>query len=46
MDGVKHVHILITHMHSDHVGSLGGFIGFCFWKYKITSKVYFKEKKN
>ncbi|CEQ22141.1 putative metal-dependent hydrolase [[Clostridium] sordellii] len=45
MDGVKHVHILITHMHSDHVGSLGGFIGFCFWKYKITSKVYFKEKE-
>ena len=39
------MHILITHMHSDHVGSLGGFIGFCFWKYKITSKVYFKEKE-
>lgn len=44
MDGVKQVHILITHMHSDHVGSLGGFIGFCYWKYKITSKVYFNEK--
>jgi ribonuclease BN (tRNA processing enzyme) len=44
MDGVKEVHILITHMHSDHVGSLAGFIGFCYWKYKIISKVYFKEK--
>lgn len=44
MDGVKQVHILITHMHSDHVGSLGGFIGFCFWKYKIIPKVYFSEK--
>ncbi|MGL5755418.1 MAG: MBL fold metallo-hydrolase [Paraclostridium sp.] len=44
MNGVKQVHILITHMHSDHIGSLGGFIGFCFWKYKITSKVYFNEK--
>ena len=44
MDGVKQVHILITHMHSDHIGSLGGFVGFCSWKYKIKSKVYFKEK--
>lgn len=45
MDDVKQVHILITHMHSDHIGSLGGFIGFCFWKYKIISKVYFNEKE-
>ncbi|GKX66342.1 MBL fold metallo-hydrolase [Inconstantimicrobium mannanitabidum] len=45
MDGVKEVHILITHMHSDHVGSLGGFIGFCYWKYKITTNVYFKERE-
>lgn len=45
MDGVKEVHILITHMHSDHVGSLAGFIGFCYWKYRITTKVYFKERE-
>ncbi|WP_238884084.1 MBL fold metallo-hydrolase [Clostridium sp. YIM B02551] len=45
MDGIEEVHILITHMHSDHIGSLGGFIGFCYWKYKIISKVYFKEKE-
>ncbi|WP_279232171.1 MBL fold metallo-hydrolase [Clostridium sp. HBUAS56017] len=45
MDGAKQVHILITHIHSDHIGSLGGFIGFCYWKYKITSKVYFNEKE-
>ncbi len=45
MVGVNDVHILITHMHSDHVGSLAGFIGFCYWKYKIISKVYFKEKE-
>jgi ribonuclease BN (tRNA processing enzyme) len=41
----KEVHILITHMHSDHIGSLGGFIGFCYWKYKIATKVYFNEKE-
>jgi ribonuclease BN (tRNA processing enzyme) len=45
MDGVKEVHVLITHMHSDHIGSLGGFIGFCYWKYKISTKVYFNEKE-
>lgn len=45
MDRVKEVHILITHMHSDHIGSLGGFVGFCYWKYKITTKVYFSEKE-
>lgn len=45
MDGVKEVHILITHMHSDHIGSLTGFIGFCYWKYKIITKVYFKERE-
>lgn len=45
MDGVKEVHVLITHMHSDHIGSLGGFIGYCYWKYKITTKVYFNEKE-
>ncbi|WP_027625614.1 MBL fold metallo-hydrolase [Clostridium lundense] len=28
MAGVKQVHILITHMHLDHIGSLGGFIEF------------------
>jgi hypothetical protein len=31
-------------MHSDHIGSLGSFIGFCYWKYKIVTKVYFYEK--
>lgn len=45
IEGVKEIHVLITHMHSDHVGSLGGFIGFCYWKYKIVTKVYFSEKQ-
>lgn len=44
IEGVKHIHVLITHMHSDHVGSLGSFIGFCYWKYKIVTNVYFSEK--
>lgn len=31
-------------MHGDHVGSLSSFVGFCFWKYHICSKIYFHEK--
>lgn len=45
IEGIKEIHILITHMHSDHIGSLGEFIGFCYWKYKIVTKVYFNEKE-
>ncbi|GAA0075870.1 hypothetical protein UT300005_02480 [Clostridium sp. CTA-5] len=45
VEGIKEIHVLITHMHSDHIGSLGGFIGFCHWKYKIVTKVYFNEKE-
>ncbi len=44
VEGIKDIHVLITHMHSDHIGSLGSFIGFCYWKYKIIAKVYFYEK--
>lgn len=44
IEGIKEIHVLITHMHSDHIGSLAGFIGFCYWKYKIVTKVYFNEK--
>lgn len=44
--GMQEIHILITHMHGDHVGSLSSFVGFCFWKYNICSKIYFPEKNN
>ncbi|MCC0647337.1 MBL fold metallo-hydrolase [Clostridioides sp. ZZV15-6598] len=45
IEGINEINVLITHMHSDHIGSLGGFIGFCYWKYKIITKVYFNEKE-
>ncbi|SFD01960.1 MBL fold metallo-hydrolase [Clostridium uliginosum] len=45
IDSIKNIHILITHMHSDHVGSLGSFVGYCYWKSKITSNIYFYEKE-
>ena len=43
---VKEIYIIITHMHGDHVGSLSSFVGYCFWKYKICSTIYYPEKNN
>ncbi|MGN0144120.1 MAG: MBL fold metallo-hydrolase [Clostridium sp.] len=43
-ENIKEVHILITHMHGDHIGSLSSFVGFCFWKYNICCNIYFPEK--
>lgn len=43
LEGIKEIHILITHMHSDHIGSLGSFVGYCRWKYNIVSDIYFNE---
>jgi len=45
INGIKDVHVLITHMHSDHIGSLGSLVGYCYWKFKITTNVYFSEKE-
>ena len=46
LDGVKQIHILITHMHSDHIVSLGSFVGYCNWKYNIVSNIYFNEPES
>ena len=43
LNDVSEIHILITHMHSDHIGSLAGLLGYCSYKYNIVSNVYFKE---
>lgn len=45
IDGIKSIHLLITHMHSDHIGSLGSFVGYCYWKQKIRTNIYFYEKE-
>lgn len=46
LDKIKEIHILITHMHSDHVGSIGSFVGYCSWKHNIISKIYFNEHES
>lgn len=35
LDDVEEVHIVLTHTHPDHVGSLGSFIFFCFYAKQI-----------
>ncbi len=29
-EGIKEIHVLIAHMHSDYISSLDGFIEFCY----------------
>lgn len=41
MDGIKHVDIYITHLHSDHVGSLPSFIFYLKFGFLIKPNVYF-----
>jgi phosphoribosyl 1,2-cyclic phosphodiesterase len=43
LEGVKQLHILITHTHPDHIGSLGDIIFYAYYKEKVIPKVYFKD---
>lgn len=40
-DGVKNIHIIITHTHPDHVGSLGDIVLFSHYILNVVPKVYF-----
>ena len=43
LDDVKDVHILITHFHSDHVGSLSSLLMYCWYVKKIKCNVYYPD---
>ncbi len=43
LEGVNRVHLFMTHTHSDHVGSLEGFIYYILGRTKIQLKVYYSE---
>ncbi|VBB07281.1 metallo-beta-lactamase [Lucifera butyrica] len=45
LDGLKRLHIVITHTHPDHVGSLGDIIFYAYYVLKITPKLYFPENR-
>lgn len=43
LEDVKNIHIVITHTHPDHVGSLGDLIFYCHYILKIKPYIYFPE---
>lgn len=45
LEGLKRLHIIITHTHSDHVGSLGEVIFFAHYVLKIIPRVYFPSRE-
>lgn len=44
LDGIEDVNILITHMHTDHVGSLPSLIFFCEYGLQMVPKVIYPDK--
>lgn len=44
LDDIKEVHVLITHLDSDHVGSLSSLIYYCYFIKHIITKVYFPNE--
>lgn len=45
LNDVTSLNIFITHMHSDHVGSLSSLLYYCFYMKKIVPKVYSADDK-
>lgn len=43
LDGIEKVDVLITHLNSDHVGSLSSLIYYCYYIKKFKATVYFPE---
>lgn len=44
--GLKELHVLITHTHSDHVGSLGDLILYAYYVLGIKTHIYFPHKES
>lgn len=40
LDNIKHTNVLITHLHPDHVSSLGDLIFYCYFILKIKPYIY------
>lgn len=46
LDDINNIIILITHLHSDHVGSLSSLIFYCYYIKKIIPIIYFEDYRN
>lgn len=45
LEGLKKINIIITHTHSDHIGSLGEVIFYCHYILKIVPNIVFPDKE-
>ena len=45
LDGVKHVYVVITHLHGDHIGSLSSFIMYCHYVANIKLNIIHPNMK-
>lgn len=45
-NNIKDIHIYITHLHSDHVGSLSSLIYYCYYILRITPKIHHPQKES
>lgn len=41
LEGIKHLHIALTHLHGDHAGSLSELISYVYWNMDITPIIHF-----
>ncbi|ERJ13095.1 MBL fold metallo-hydrolase [Haloplasma contractile] len=44
-DGINNIHIIITHTHPDHIGSLGEVIFYAYYLLQIKTKIYYPNYK-
>lgn len=45
LNNITDVNVLITHLHSDHIGSLSSLIFYCYYKLNIVPNIYFDDKE-
>lgn len=46
LDNSSKIHILLTHTHSDHIGSIGSLITYCYYKLNKTVNIILSKNEN
>jgi ribonuclease BN (tRNA processing enzyme) len=45
LDGIKNLHIILTHLHADHAGSIADLVLYSFWVLGKSPTIYFPAKE-